>query len=179
MDGERWIEELTGEYRRLKSEAERALAAVSEDDWFAELSPGTNGLAIQVKHLAGSTRSRWRDFLTTDGEKPDRHRDTEFELTEEDTVESLRARWEAAWEIVFGELARLTPEDLEKTITIRGEPHGVVRALDRNLIHTAYHVGQIVLLAKHYAGEGWRTLSVERGRSVEFNEAMRKRFGDW
>ncbi len=179
MDGKMWIEELTAEYRSLKSQAERALAAVSEDDWFAELSPGTNNLAIQVKHLAGSTRSRWRDFLTTDGEKPDRDRDTEFELTADDTVASLSERWEATWAIVFDELGRLAPADLEKTVTIRGEPLGVVRALHRNLIHVAYHVGQIVLLAKHYGGESWRSLSVERGRSKEFNAAMREKYGEW
>jgi hypothetical protein len=118
-------------------------------------------------------RSRWTDFLTTDGEKPDRERDTEFELDTADTRERVFALWEDGWARALGAVASLTAADLSKTVTVRGEPHSVVEAINRQTTHYAAHVGQIVLLAKHYAGPQWQTLSIPRGRSKEFDVSKR------
>ena len=165
------LDDLRSEYRRLKQLAERALAQVSAEDYFRSLGPESNSPAILVKHIAGNMRSRWRDFLTTDGEKPDRHRDTEFVLGHEDTREALTERWQDAWDLTLGELAELTDAQLSTTVTIRGEPFTVSRAIARQLSHYAYHVGQIVQLAMHYAGSDWETLSIPRGGSQAFNRA--------
>jgi len=125
---------------------------------------------VIVKHIAGNLRSRWTDFLTSDGEKPDRRRDTEFELVgAADTRESLMARWEEGWKTLFANVEPLTNEDLLREVPIRGEPHTVVRAINRQLTHYAGHVSQIVLLAKHWAGPKWQTLSIPRGQSETFN----------
>jgi uncharacterized damage-inducible protein DinB len=148
--------------------AEGALAQVTEEDWFREPGPQENSLAVQVKHLAGNMRSRWTDFLTTDGEKPDRHRDREFELGPGDTQASLRERWEEGWRLLFAAVEPLREEDLERTVTIRGEPHAVLQALNRQVAHYAYHVGQIVFWARHLVGPGWVSLSIPRGRSDTF-----------
>ncbi|MEM6325615.1 MAG: DUF1572 family protein [Bacteroidota bacterium] len=151
--------------------AERALAQVPDDAFFQSL-PGLDPLAIQVKHLAGNYRSRWTDFRTADGDKPDRHRDTEFDLTEADTREALMARWAEGWRLHEMALAPLTDADLGATVTIRAEPHTIIAALNRSLAHTAYHVGQNVLLAKHLAGDDWQTLSIARGQSEQFRAEM-------
>ena len=165
-----------GQYRTL---AERALAQVDDAAFFAALGDGgpegENSLALVVKHLAGNFRSRWTDFLSSDGDKPDRHRDREFELDEGDTREALMARWAEGWRLLDETLDGLTADDLLRTVTIRGEPHAVVEALSRALAHTAYHAGQIVLLAKHHAGPGWQTLSIPRGQSEAFSAAHRTR----
>jgi hypothetical protein len=157
-----YIEEATREFRRLKSAADRALAQIRPQDLFRSLGPDENSIAIILKHLAGNMRSRWTDFLTTDGEKPDRNRDAEFEREEADSREDLLARWERGWEILFAALAPLTPADMDRTVTIRGEPHTVLQAVNRALCHCAGHVGQIVLLAKHFAGTGWQTLTMPK-----------------
>lgn len=154
--------------------AELALAQTSDEAYFEPLGP-LDPLAIQVKHVAGSLRSRFTDFLTTDGEKPDRDRDREFVLGRDDSREALTAAWDAAWDTTDAAVAALTPTDLGRTITIRAEPHTVLDALLRALSHTSYHAGQIVLLAKHFAGDDWRTLSVPRGGSAAFNAQMRER----
>ncbi|MEM1056940.1 MAG: DUF1572 family protein [Bacteroidota bacterium] len=151
--------------------AERALAQVDDDAFFHAL-PGLDPLAILVKHLAGNYRSRWTDFRTSDGDKPDRNRDSEFDLTEADTREALMARWAEGWRLNQVALASLTDDDLGATISIRAEPHTIVEALNRALAHTAYHVGQIVLLAKHAVGEDWQTLSIARGQSEQFRAEM-------
>lgn len=156
-------------YRRM---AERALAQVDDDGFFATPGPETNSLAVIVKHMAGNLRSRWTDFLTTDGEKPDRQRDGEFELTPADTRVALMERWEAGWRLVADQLAALSDADLSKTVMIRWEPHTVLQALQRQLTHAAYHTGQITLLARHYAGD-WRSLSIPRGESDAFNARKR------
>ncbi len=161
-------------HRRL---AERALAQVDDAQFFAALDGETNSLAVVAKHLGGNLRSRWRDFLTTDGEKPDRERDSEFVIAAGTRREEVMALWEEGWEHLEGTLATLAPEDLARQVTIRGEPHGVVDAIHRQLAHTAYHVGQIVMLARHHAGEGWKTLSVPRGGTVEFNRIMAEKYG--
>lgn len=160
-----YLEESIRQLHQSKRQADRAIAQIAESDLFAVLDPESNSIAITMKHLAGNMRSRWTDFLTTDGEKPDRQRDAEFILEEGDTQEALLARWEAGWQCVFEALAPLTPEDLSRTVFIRGEPHSVLEAINRQLTHYAYHVGQIVLLAKHYAGESWQTLSMPRGKT--------------
>ncbi|MBK9163603.1 MAG: DUF1572 family protein [Acidobacteria bacterium] len=161
-------------FRSYKRLAERALEQVSDDEFFLQIDEESNSLALIVKHIAGNQRSRWRDFLTSDGEKPDRHRDTEFELIE-DTRESLMAYWESGWQTLFETLESLTADDFEKTITIRGEPHTVVEAINRQLTHYPYHIGQIVFLAKHLRASEWKTLSVPRNRSAEFNRFLSER----
>jgi hypothetical protein len=115
-----------------------------------------------MKHVAGNMRSRWTDFLTSDGEKPDRNRDGEFESEVRDTRETILAAWEHAWKLTIDTVAALGPDDLERTVRIRGEGHSVVQAINRQLSHYAAHVGQIVLLAKHYAGARWQTLTIPK-----------------
>jgi hypothetical protein len=124
-----------------------------------------------MKHIAGNMRSRLTDFLASDGEKPDRHRDLEFEITGDPTRAQLMEMWEAGWKIAFDTIASLKPEDLERTVTIRGEPLTAFQALHRTVAHYAYHVGQIVYLAKHFRGGDWKTLSIPRGQSEQFNAA--------
>lgn len=170
MDGDAYLDDVRREYRRLKDLADRALGQISEEDLFHVTDPQSNSLAVVVKHIAGNMRSRWRDFLTTDGEKPDRHRDLEFVLGEDDTAAALRARWEEGWEFALGTLDALDPEDLTRSVAIRGETHTVLQAIQRQLVHYAYHVGQIVHLARSRAGADWTTLSIPRGGSHEFNE---------
>lgn len=167
------LQEYRARFAAYRRYAEGALEQVDDGAFFDAPDPETNPLALQVKHLANNFRSRWTDFLTTDGEKPDRHRDREFVIEEGDTRDALMARWAEGWQTLEVTLAGLAPEDLMRTITIRGEPHAAVEALSRGLTHTAYHVGQIVLLAKHYAGTGWQTLSIPRGQSEAFTAAAR------
>lgn len=158
----------------MKLQAERAMAQLSEAQFFRQIDAGSNSIAIIVKHIAGNSRSRWTDFLTSDGEKPDRRRDTEFELVPADTKAALMEQWEDGWRLVFGAIEPLKGEDLLRTVVIRGEPHTVVQAINRQLTHYAHHIGQILFLAKHLAGEKWQTLSIPRGKSEEFNAKMRK-----
>ena len=159
-------------FREYKKLGDEAIAQVSDDDFFHLLDPEANSIALVVKHIAGNMRSRWTDFLTTDGEKPDRRRDTEFEQAEADTREALMQRWEEGWALVFGAVEPLGQEDLLRVVQIRGEDHTVLEAINRQLTHYAYHVGQIVFLAKHYASTEWKTLSVPRGGTVAFNAEM-------
>ncbi len=161
-----YLEDVLLELRKYKGLAERAMAQVSDEQFFQALDAETNSIAIVVKHMSGNMRSRWTEFLTTDGEKPDRHRDREFELEEGDTRARLLARWEAGWERALEAISALGWRDLEKRVTIRGEPHTVVQAINRQLTHYAYHVGQIVLIARHIAGPDWQWLSVPRGKSA-------------
>jgi len=164
-----YLDDAFGEFRKLKSFADKAVAQVSDEDWFRQLDPESNSIAIVMKHILGNMRSRWTDFLTTDGEKPDRDRDTEFELGGADTKERLLERWESGWRLLFEAISPLTAQDLQRTVTIRGEPHTVLQAINRQLTHYAGHVGQIVYLAKHFAGERWKTLSIPRGKSRQFD----------
>jgi len=158
--------------RKYKSLADRSLARVSDAQFFATLDGESNSLAVVAKHVAGNLLSRWTDFLTTDGEKPGRDRDSEFEIAPGDTRAALTARWEAGWACALGSLEALTPADLDRTIHIRGEPHSLVQAINRQLTHAAYHVGQIVFLAKHFQADAWESLSIPRGQSQQFNAAM-------
>jgi hypothetical protein len=164
------------EFRRLKKLAEKSLARMTDDQFFQPLDAESNPAAIVVKHMAGNLRSRWTDLLTTDGEKPDRNRDSEFELDAADTREALMARWESGWAACFAALEPLTPADLSRHVLIRSEPHTVTRAIVRQLTHYGYHVGQIVMLARHAASAEWQSLSVPRGQSDEFNRKMVEKF---
>jgi hypothetical protein len=160
-----YIDDCVFQLRKLKTQADKAIAQVDDAQFFALLDEDANSIALIVKHVSGNMRSRWTDFLTTDGEKPGRDRDTEFERDSGDTRAALMARWDAAWDLLLGTLTSLQPADLGRTVTIRGEPHTVLQAINRQLSHYSSHVGQIVLLAKHYAGSRWHTLSIpKRGR---------------
>ncbi len=162
MIEQQYLHDCVFQLRRLKADADKAMAQIDDAHFFALLDAGANSVALIVKHVAGNMRSRFTDFLTTDGEKPDRHRDGEFERDASDTREAILARWEAGWNLVFTTLQSLQPSDLARTVTIRGEPHTVVQALNRQMSHYSAHVGQIVLLAKHFAGPRWQTLSIPR-----------------
>jgi len=157
--------------RYYKKLTERAMRQVSDGQLFATLDPEMNSIAIIVKHMAGNMRSRWMDFLTTDGEKPDRNRDTEFESPPA-TREALLKLWEQGWGYVFTALEPLSDSDLGRTVTIRAEPHSVMQAINRQIAHYAHHCGQIVFLAKHLAHTHWQSLSVPRGKSAEFNQKV-------
>jgi hypothetical protein len=152
-------------YKKL---GDRAMAQVSDEGLFATPDKESNSIAIIVKHLSGNMRSRWTDFLTTDGEKPDRDRDSEFEAPPA-TRDELLASWEAGWKLAFAALAPLTDADLARTAYIRGEAHSVLQTIHRQVAHYAYHVGQIVFLAKHYAGLDWNALTIPRRKSAEYN----------
>jgi len=164
-------------FRSAKKLAERAMEQIADDEFFATIDEEANSIALIVKHIAGNLRSRWTDFLTTDGEKADRNRDTEFELIGEKR-EALMKFWEEGWQILFDSIEPLRAEDFSKTVTIRGEPHTVVEAINRQLTHYSYHIGQIVLLAKHFRSKEWKTLSVPKNRSAEFNRFVESRGTD-
>jgi len=157
---------------KLRSTAEGAISQCSDASFTASPDAETNSIALTVKHIAGNLQSRFTDFIATDGEKPDRHRDNEFILMPRDTREALMQRWGESWDLLLRAVKALAPEDLDRTLTIRGEPHSVVAALNRNLAHLAYHIGQIVQLAKHYAGPEWRTLTIARGASDSYTAAL-------
>ena len=171
MPTDPYLDDVRRQLRKYKQLAEAAIEQVSDEDLFRLIDPEANSIALVMKHMAGNMRSRWTDFLTSDGEKPDRRRDTEFELGAADTREALLARWEAGWEVLLAALEPLGAADLARTVTIRGEPHSVLQAIQRQLAHYAYHVGQIVLLAKHFAGPRWRSLSIPKGKSAEYEVA--------
>jgi hypothetical protein len=166
-----YIEDALAVFRQYKLLGERAIGQVSDAQLFASLDEESNSIAIIVKHITGNMRSRWTDFLTTDGEKQNRNRDSEF-VDPPSTREALMREWEDGWARVFGAIEPLTDADLGRVVTIRGEPHSVMQAINRQLAHYPQHVGQIVLLAKHYAGDKWQTLSVARNKSAEFNRRV-------
>ncbi len=155
-------------FQYYKTLAERALAQASDEDLYRTLGPETNSIAVIMKHMAGNMRSRWTDFLTTDGEKPNRQRDTEFEAPPATRAE-LMAMWDEGWRLLFAALTPLDAADLARAVTIRSEPHSVMQAINRQLAHYAMHAGQIVLLARHWTGGGWTSLTVPKGKSGEFN----------
>ena len=169
MIEQHFLDDTLLQLRKLKVQAEKAFAQIDDKQFFALLDPEANSVAIIMKHMAGNMRSRWTDFLTSDGEKPDRNRDTEFEIGDLSSRAQIVAAWEDGWKRVIDAIAALKPEDLGKSVRIRGEAHTVVEAINRQVTHYASHVGQIVLLAKHYAGANWTTLSIPRGRSREFD----------
>jgi len=160
-----FVAALADEYRALRSLAERAAAQVDDGQFFGTLDSEANSIAALMKHIGGNLNSRWRDFRTTDGEKPDRHRDAEFEAGE--SRDAVVAAWARGWEMLDGALGALTPADLAGHVVIRGERIALPRALARNLSHVAGHVHQLVLLAKHWRGSSWKTLSIPRGMSEQ------------
>ena len=166
-----YVEDSLALFRQYKMLADRAMAQVTDEQLFTAIDPEANSIAIIAKHLSGNMRSRWTDFLTTDGEKPDRNRDSEF-VDPPATRQAVLDAWEDSWARLFQALAPLSDADLGRTITIRGEAHSVMQAINRQVAHYGLHVGQIVLLAKHFAGHRWQSLSVPRNRSVEFNQRV-------
>ncbi len=177
MEENGYLREAVRQFRGLKKVADKALAQTEPADFFVTLDPESNSIALIIKHLAGNMRSRWTDFLTSDGEKEDRHRDSEFVLEPGDTRESLEHRWHEGWSLLFSAVEPLRGEDLRRTVTIRGESHPALRAINLQLAHYAYHIGQLVLLAKHFAGSRWQSLSIPRGESEEFTARLRERSG--
>ncbi len=169
MIEQHYLQDSLLQLKKLKSQAEKALAQIDDEHLFASLDPEANSIAVIMKHMAGNMRSRWTDFLTSDGEKPSRNRDGEFITASGETRATVVSNWEDGWNTVLQAMSSLTPEDLGKTVRIRGEPHSVVEAINRQIAHYAAHVGQIVLLAKHYAGTRWQSLSIPRGKSRDFD----------
>ena len=164
-----YLDEVRRQFRGYKRLGEGAIAQLKDEELFVTLDRESNSVAILVKHLVGNMRSRFTDFLTTDGEKPNRNRDQEFEIGPGTTRADIMRWWEEGWARVFSATAALKPEDLMRTVTIRGEPHTVLQALNRQLAHYSAHVAQIIFLAKHLRSSEWKTLSIPRGKSVEFN----------
>jgi hypothetical protein len=166
-----YLEDSLSLFHFYKKTVERALDQVSDKELFAVLDSEMNSIAIIIKHMAGNMRSRWTDFLSSDGEKPDRDRDTEFENPPQ-TRQALMELWNDGWQRVFSALQPLSGVDVERTVSIRGEPHSVMQAINRQIAHYAYHCGQIVFLAKHFKSSNWKSLSVPRGKSSEFNRRV-------
>jgi uncharacterized damage-inducible protein DinB len=166
-----YVEDSVSLFHYYKKLAEGAMAQVSDEQLFATLDDEMNSIAIIVKHMAGNMRSRWTDFLTRDGEKPDRNRDSEF-IEPPATRQDLLRLWNEGWERVLQALQPLSDADLQRTVSIRGEPHSVMQAINRQIAHYSYHVGQIVFLAKHFRGSDWKSLTVPRNKSAEFNRKI-------
>jgi hypothetical protein len=169
-----YLEEIRRQFRGHKRMGENAMAQLRDEDFFVTLDQESNSVAILVKHLSGNMRSRFTDFLTSDGEKPDRFRDREFEIPPATTRADIMKWWEDGWAIVFAAIDPLQPEDVMRTVTIRGEPHTVMQAINRQIAHYAQHTGQIVFLAKHLRSSDWKTLSIPRGKSEEYKTAPPK-----
>lgn len=169
-----YLTDMRSQFAKLRDTAERAMAQVGDEDFAKALDAENNSVAVTVKHVSGNLRSRCTDFLTADGEKPDRDRDGEFVLQPHDTRARLLNDWAAAWDLLAGTVSALAPEDLERTVYIRAEAHTVAQALNRHLSHLAYHVGQIVMLAKHWVGGEWQTLTIPRGQSKAFTQAKQE-----
>ena len=170
-----YLADVKARFESIKTTADRASAQVDDAAFFAPLGAEENSIALVMKHMAGNLRSRFTDFLTSDGEKPDRNRDAEFEQSPADSRAAILARWDDGWRILFAALDTIAPGDLTRTVTIRGEPHTVIQALSRQLVHQSQHAGQIVLLAKHAAGARWKTLSIPRGQSAAFTRDLADR----
>ena len=174
--GGMYLDEAFRSLRGHKRLAEGAIAQLSDEEFFALPDAESNSVAIVVKHMTGNMRSRFTDFLTSDGEKSDRNRDQEFIIAADATRIEILDAWEKNWQVVFDALGALSGDDLTREVTIRGEPHTVLRAINRQVAHYAYHVGQIVFLAKHWKGSEWKTLSVPKGQSAAANAAMAAKY---
>jgi hypothetical protein len=170
-----YLTDAVRQFHSLKSLAEGALAQLDDHALFITLDEGANSIAVLLKHMAGSMHTRWAGFPATAEDTQGRDRDSEFTTDEGDSKEVLIERWEAGWQCLFTALRRLTPEDMAKTVAIRGKPLSVIEAINRQLTHYAYHVGQIVFLAKHFRSGAWQSLSIPRGKSDEFAAAARQR----
>lgn len=172
-----YLEDSIASLRAYKKLAEKALDQLNEDEFFIMLDEEANSIAVIMKHMAGNMFSRWTDFLTSDGEKPDRNRDMEFVIEPKTSKDDVLAYWEKGWQRVFAALETLTAEDLGKKVLIRGEEHTVIQAINRQLMHYANHIGQIVFLAKHFRSAEWKSLSIPRNRSAEFNAHLQEKGG--
>ena len=161
---EHYLADVVAQFRKLKKLAEGAVAQTNDEELTTSLDAESNSIAVVMKHMAGNLRSRFTDFLTTDGEKPDRNRDGEFEIQGRPGRAAVLADWDRGWSTLFAALEGLSPADLLRDVYIRGERHSVIQALNRQLTHHAYHVGQIVFLAKHFRSAEWKTLSMPRRR---------------
>ncbi len=171
-----YLDEARRQMRGQKRLADGAIAQLKDEELFVTLDPESNSVAVLIKHLAGNMRSRFSDFLTTDGEKPDRFRDREFELNSVTSRAEVLRWWEEGWAQVFRTLDALKPEDVMRTVTIRSEPHTVLQAINRQIAHYGGHVGQIIFLAKHLRSDEWKTLSIPRGKSEDYKVAPPKTY---
>lgn len=167
-----YFEDAIASLKAYKKLAEKAIAQLKDEEFFVALDDEANSVAVIMKHMAGNMFSRWTNFLTTDGEKPDRNRDMEFVIEANTTKDDVLDYWERGWACVFAAIEPLHPEDFEKTVMIRGEPHTVVQAINRQLTHYSYHIGQIVFLAKHFRSTNWTSLSIPRNQSAAFNSSL-------
>lgn len=163
--GAAYLDDVVRNFRTYKKLAEEALAQTSDDNFFCLIDPDANSVAVLIKHMAGNMRSRWTDFLTTDGEKSDRHRDREFEIDSGTTRKDVMKWWDEGWQCVFSAITPLKSADLGRKVVIAGKEHTVLQAITRQLLHYAGHVNQIVLLAKHFRGAEWKSLSIPKGQS--------------
>jgi hypothetical protein len=173
----RQLADIARTFRNYKKLGDAALAKVPDEHLHTEIDPQSNSVAVIVKHVAGNLRSRFENFLTTDGEKPDRNRDGEFEMPGKVSRDEIIRWWEHGWSTALGSIDALTPADMARTVTIRGEGFLVTEALNRSATHTAYHVGQIVYLARHFAGPAWKSLSIPKGQSAAFAQGAFKAKG--
>ena len=167
-----YFEDAISSLKSYKKLADKAIAQLKDEEFFVALDEEANSVAVVMKHMAGNMFSRWTDFLTSDGEKPDRNRDMEFVIEANTSKDDVLDYWERGWASVFAAIEPLKPEDFEKKVMIRGEPHTIVQAINRQLTHYSYHIGQIVFLAKHFRSAQWNSLSIPRNKSAEFNVKM-------
>ncbi|HSB29302.1 MAG TPA: DUF1572 family protein [Pyrinomonadaceae bacterium] len=168
---EEYLADALSSFRAYKKLADKAIAQASDEELFIKLDEEANSIAVVMKHMAGNMISRWTDFLASDGEKPDRNRDMEF-VVENSNREEVLAYWERGWKCVFDAIEPLTPSDFTRRVFIRGQEHTIVQAINRQLMHYSYHIGQIVFLAKHFRSSEWKSLSIPRNRSTEFNKFL-------
>jgi Protein of unknown function (DUF1572) len=171
MNGALYLADVVKRFREAEAQCDRAIAQVPFEFWSHRLDPESNSIVTLMLHLSGNMLSRWTDFLSTDGEKADRNRDAEFEDPDSLSQQALVERWRRGWACLYDALSRLSESDLERTVTIRAQPHTVVEAINRQVAHYAHHAGQIVFLAKHLAGSRWQTLSIPRHGSTAFGAA--------
>jgi hypothetical protein len=164
--GQHYLEDALRTFRDYKKLGERAFAQLSDEDFFRTIDDESNSIAVIIKHIAGNMLSRWTDFLTNDGEKPERNRDMEFVMLPETTKDEMLAYWEKGWKCTFAALEPWTPDDLMRTVRIREQDHTVVQAINRQIAHYANHIGQIVYLAKHFKSSEWQSLSVPKNKSA-------------
>jgi len=164
-----YLDDALSSLQAYKKLADKAIAQTQDSEFFVKLDEESNSIAVVMKHMAGNMISRWTDFLNSDGEKPDRNRDMEFVIGSETTKDDVLAYWESGWKCVFDAIEPLTPDDFTKRVLIRGQEHTIVQAINRQLMHYSYHIGQIVFLAKHFRSSEWSSLSIPKNRSAQFN----------
>ena len=169
-----YLADIVRTFRNYRALGDAALKNTPNEHLHTELDPNSNSMAVIVKHVAGNLRSRFRDFLTSDGEKPDRNRDGEFEMTERASRATIVGWWDEGFAVAMGSIEALTPADALRQVTIRGEAFAVIEALNRSAAHTAYHVGQMVYIARHFAGPAWKSLTIPKGESAKYSQGRFK-----